>query len=592
MESLPHPPRLTVSFAFLVLVSGALFPVAGVARSHVTESCRTKTTPLSSIQGDARGSPMAGRRVRVQATVVGVFPGLRGFFIEEPETRWDSRPTTAEGLFVYAPHLQVRQGERVRLGGVVRQYHGQTELARVRLEARCGRSTLPPARKLSPESVARLRRGLARYAGMRVKVSNGAVLADTHDLRRYGSVSIAGARLFQPTQNLVPGPKARALALAQRRALLVIDDGSVRRYPGPGPWRQLLSRPAGLRLGDRVLSLSGVVDYRFGQWRIQLTGAPRLDASNPRSPAPPRTRGTRVRVVSMNLENYFNGNGRGGGFPTPRGARTRADFAHQQARLVAAVHALGPDVLAVMEMENDGYGKHSAIAGLARALGADWRFVRPGPRRLGTDAIAVGLLYRSDRVQAIGRGLMPDAAVLDHGNRVPLGQVFVPVGGGAPVLVVANHFKSRRCEHAHGDERDQGDGQGCWNPLRTAAARALVGWLSSLGDALPGQRLLVGDFNAYAREMPLQVIGRAGYRNLIASHIGSRAYSFSYRGVAGYLDQALASPALAPRVVSVAEWHIDADEPGLQHDRPGRLPWRASDHDPLVVDLGRSNVAR
>src|SRR5262249_38956590 len=68
-------------------------------------------------------------------------------------------------------------------------------------------------------------------------------------------------------------------------------------------------------------------------------------------------------------------------------------------------------------------------------------------------------------------------------------------------------------------------------------------------------------------------------------------------GQSGYLDHALASPGLADQVTGAAEWHINADEPvALDYNLefksanqqttfydPG--PYRASDHDPLVVGL-------
>ena len=63
-----------------------------------------------------------------------------------------------------------------------------------------------------------------------------------------------------------------------------------------------------------------------------------------------------LRIVGMNLHNYFNGDGNGLGFPTPRGAKTYEDFQQQRSRIGAAIGVLDPHVLAVMELENDGFG--------------------------------------------------------------------------------------------------------------------------------------------------------------------------------------------------------------------------------------------
>lgn len=579
-----HPALFTLVFPLIgwLVLSGSVW-------ARPSALCDRSFTALSRIQGKGPHSPLRGRHATVEAPVVAVFPDLGGFFVESPRSQWDEDPATPEGLFVYAPHLRVGSGERLRMRGLVKEYQGQTELSRVRLIARCGHTRRPAVQPLSVTDV--LGDRLEHYAGMRVSLGAGAVLADSQDLRRYGSVELSPDRQIQPTQILLPGPAARALGNRQERRRLWLDDGSARRFPGTGPWQSLLTRKSGLRLGDALVRAEGVVDYRFHHWRIELTRPPRFDEANPRVRAPARPQGDLMRLVSFNLENYFNGNGRGGGFPTPRGARTAKQFRQQQARLTRVIRALNPDVLAVMELENDGYGHDSAIAGLARALGPHWRFVNPGRGRLGTDAIAVGLLYRADRVRTVGPALIPDGRVLDRGNRLPLGQVFAARRGGPRLLVVANHFKSRRCEHARGRERDQGDGQGCWNPLRTAAARALAAWLAGRSAALPEERLLVGDLNAYARERPIKLLEKTGLINLVSRDIGSQAYSFSFRGRIGYLDHALASPALAARVSKVSEWHIDADEPPFERESDGNGPWRASDHDPLIVDLGPQRAA-
>ena len=85
----------------------------------------------------------------------------------------------------------------------------------------------------------------------------------------------------------------------------------------------------------------------------------------------------------------------------------------------------------------------------------------------------------------------------------------------------------------------------------------------------------------------------AGLVNLLDGP--TQPYSFSFDAQAGALDHAVASASMASQVVEVVEWHINADEPGL-HDYNlefGRdpalfdasTPYRASDHDPVVVGL-------
>jgi predicted extracellular nuclease len=106
---------------------------------------------------------------------------------------------------------------------------------------------------------------------------------------------------------------------------------------------------------------------------------------------------------------------------------------------------------------------------------------------------------------------------------------------------------------------------------------------------------LLGDFNAYAKEDPVQAIAEdPDYVDLIDSFIGQEdAFSFIFDGQQGTLDQALASDDIAGLVTGVTEWHINAQEPDLlnynsRFNDPGFFSedvFASSDHDPLIVGL-------
>ncbi|MES0810082.1 ExeM/NucH family extracellular endonuclease [Roseibium sp. SCPC15] len=153
---------------------------------------------------------------------------------------------------------------------------------------------------------------------------------------------------------------------------------------------------------------------------------------------------------------------------------------------------------------------------------------------------------------------------------------------------------------------DQGNGQGFWNQVRTDASTELTAWLEStyasdLSDlgVTDADYLLMGDFNAYAEEDPVQSVrDGAGYTDLIDQFIGQEdAYSFVFDGQQGTLDQALASDSMTDQVTGLTEWHINADEPDLFNYRDGDFysddPFAASDHDPVIVglDLGSQSDA-
>ena len=103
--------------------------------------------------------------------------------------------------------------------------------------------------------------------------------------------------------------------------------------------------------------------------------------------------------------------------------------------------------------------------------------------------------------------------------------------------------------------------------------------------------------NSYAKEDPITAIKNGGYSDLLAQYDGAGAYTFVFYGQFGYLDHALASAALQPFVTGATAWHINADEPrALDYNEefksPGQVaelygsgPYRASDHDPVLVGL-------
>ena len=158
------------------------------------------------------------------------------------------------------------------------------------------------------------------------------------------------------------------------------------------------------------------------------------------------------------------------------------------------------------------------------------------------------------------------------------------------------------CNGAGPGDANNGDGQGCWNQARVNQARRVIDVLVPKVVAQAGgdpDVLVLGDLNAYGMEDPVQAFVDAGFVNEIERHVRPRGlpYSFLFDGAVGYLDHALATRSLSSQVVAVAEWHNNADEPNvLDYNLEGKPPaerarlyrkdpYRASDHDPLVVSL-------
>ena len=586
--------------AALALMSVFALAVAPAASTGAAAVGAPPFVAIHAIQGPGARSPLAGRRVTTQGAVTLI--ASNGFFLQEPG-RGGGSSHASRALFVFtdaAPALQA--GACVTLSGRVVEFdagapgnagtaaHTVTELH----EATAPRALPGPCDVVPADLALPLAPGdsLERLEGMLVTLHGPLTVQQNYFLGRFGQVSLAaGGRVMAPTNRVSPGPSARALARADALLAIVLDDGSARQDPQPVPY---LGDDGTLRAGDTVAEVTGVIDYGLaapggaghGSWKIHPLRPPRFVRANPRSAAPPPVGGT-LKVAAANVDNYFStlADGVHGCAPRRvaadcRGARSLAEFERQRAKLVEALAALDADVVALMEIENNGATALRTLVDAlnARTGAAAWAVVDEAPEGGGGDAIKVALIYRPARVRPVG-GARADRDPVH--NRPPLAQTFAVVsaavaetagtgtsGGNltaraARFNLIASHFKSRRCDGAAGPELDRHDGQGCFSRRRLLQARALGRFAAAFARRSGvADTLLVGDFNAYAREDPVRVLAALGFADQVA-RFDPDGYSYVFDGAAGRLDQVFANAALAPKVTGVVEWHINADEPAL-----------------------------
>ena len=605
-------PRVAAGLLGSLLLGGCEPPTLTPAATPKTAELGPPRS-IGDVQGRGARSPYEGREVSVQGVVTGNFVnGLEGFFMQDASGAEDGDPATSDGLFVVwkrDAQPKVRRGEKLQVSGRVAELGSRSPTLTALVDARIevlGRAAVrattlerPPARAQDWESL----------QGMWLRLPGPLVISSNRNLTRYGELHLAfDQRLRVPTDIAAPGAKAQAVAEDNQRRGLIIDDA--RRSEHPTRFWFLDQPPSDeqtLRAGSQVYGVEGVLDARFGSWRLQLTEKIARIESAPRPAPPVLPQG--LRLASVNLLNLFNGNGRGGGFPTERGASSLQEYQRQRDKQVAVLATLQPDIVAVSELENDGDGERTALADLLRALNqalgeqGDYRGVVGGGR---DSPIRVGLLYRAGRVEPIGEPAELVTGPFSNGSRPPLAQSFVDVASGRRLTVVANHFKSKgSCpEDGEGEpgDRDQGDGQGCWNASRVSAARALDLWMKSdpTGADTP-HRVLLGDFNAYTREDPLRLLRSLGWRDALPIRGDAQGHhSYVFNGQAGSLDHALVSPGLAGALTAALVWQINSDETdwfdyNLERRPPDvyrPLPLAASDHDPLVVVLDLQRAAQ
>lgn len=575
------------------------------------ELCGGRADLISSIQGSARRSPRVGELVTVEAVLIGEFiEGLGGLFLQEEQVDRDGDPMTSEGIFIQIdgsrPKIEI--GDVLRVQGRVAELgegrHTLTALTEISGFKVCGKADELPQAALIEEAPL-VATDWEAYEAMRVEIEPGARVIANHRLLTQGEllVGLLG-RQWTPTDRHPPGEAARAMWQDNERARILLDDGRVEAPPGervsylpvqPGidaPWR----------VGTEVSQILGILDHRAGSYRLHPLAA--IKASQQSRPERvPEVRGG-LRIAVFNVENYFNGDGDGGGFPTPRGASSQEELNRQRAKLMSTLKALDADLYALIEVENDGYERESAIADLTRRLNQsrgrpnEYDYIRAPGERLGSDDIAVGILYRPRKLAPLG-----EAATLARGpyrnwSRQPLAQTFESKANQGRFTVVVNHWKSKGgCQDAPEAQRDQGDGQGCWNAARVQSARLLADWLATDPTASGDPDLLIlGDLNAYAQEDPLRLLREAGYVALAPANPETH-YTYVFNGMSGNLDHALASPGLAEQVRGMAIWHINADELGefnYQRGNKSRTqearmfrsdPFRSSDHDPILLGI-------
>ena len=577
--------------------------LASCANTETNPACLADTTPIATIQGSSDSSALVGQMLTTRGIITADWTAteqLGGFFIQSISADQDQDPATAEGLFIATEELPATAaaGSFVYVTGVVAEAQQLTQLQQVSNVSICSTpQTLPePIALQLPQAEAN---SFEQYEGMLVAFAQDLVVNGHYQLARHGQFEVAHERLYTPTQVVAPGADAQQLAQQNQLAKLLIDDNRApnpAQVPYPAPE---LSADNTLRSGDTLQGAVGIMSQYQRQYRLQPTTQLTFEASNPRPAALPQPAQNTIRVAAFNVLNYFNGEGDAKTFPTQRGAKTAAQFKRQHDKIVAALAAMNADIIGLMEIENDGYAEHSAIVELTQALavktGQPWRFIQAGDERFGSDTITNGLLYRSDKVEPQGAVVSINQAPFDSRSRLPLIQRFAPLNTVENLVVAVNHFKSKgSCpkDSSHPDA-NQDDGQACWNATRTQSAELLADTLDQHPElSRHSLRVLLGDFNAYAKEDPITTLLSKGYYNRLDS-FDAAAYSYVYDAQAGSLDHLLVSAALNPRVVKQGIWSINADEPtALQYSYADtQAHWyapsayRASDHDPVYADI-------
>lgn len=565
------------------------------------------------VQGAGHASPLVGRQVIGLSGIVTAV-SARGVWLQDPQP--DDDPATSEALFVRlqpprAGEVPLEPGDAVEVDGRVEEFVPPNRAEQL------------PLTQLEAQAVRLLARGRPLPApvllGRGGRTPPGALVCDDAvegDARRGPFDPDAdGLDFWESLEGMlveIPRPVACGPTSSFDELWVLADDGEgaaprtarggVALRPGDSnPDRILLAAAlAGVPRADVGARLSsggapavrGVVDYAFGNYRVQVTAPVQAEGGVTRPVARPAA-DDELLLASFNVENLS---------PASDAGKLQA------LGEIIARHLAAPDLVALEEIQDDSGplddGTTSARLTLARLVAAIADAGGPAYRALdlppadGADGgqpggnIRCAFLWREDRglslVERPGNApasvsaedgawaLSPSPAHVDPGHsawratRKPLAAQFA--WRGRPLLAIANHWSSKG-----GDDPLCGWRQPPRTPSvdeRVAQARSVRAFVDE-ALAAGADVLVLGDLNDFWFSEPLAVLTAGGaLENLTDRLPEAERYSYVWQGNSQQLDHVLASRALAAACVEAAPWHVNAEFAG-----------QASDHDPVLVRL-------
>ncbi len=626
--------------------NGAAAPVDPPVDPGPVTPPATKT--IAEIQGSGTASPLVGTSVTTRGKVTATFPtgGFAGYYIQTPGTGGDLTPanhTASDAVFVYSAATagSVQPGDYVEVTGTVSEYFDMTQVTVAAAADMKKLTEAAPEVKATGFALPAEEAFRESLEGMLLTPQGPMTVSDNYSLNQYGEIGLAGGTtpLEQPTAVAEYGSATYTATVAANAARgIKLDDGATTNFLKDSTTKAevlpYLTTADPVRVGVPVSFKTDVVlSYANGAWKFQplthLTPAnaesvqPVSFGATTRTDAPAAVGGN-LKIASFNVLNYFPTTGdqltgctyytdragnpitvRGG--CDARGAANAANLQRQQDKIVAAISKSGADVVTLMEIENSaqfGKNRDDALAKLVDALNIAtpgiWDYVRTpanAPPLADEDMIRTAFIFKKAVAEPVGESVIHNDTVAFANARKPLAQVFKPVGASddKKFIAIANHFKSKG---SAATPEDTDKGQGASNLARTAQAKSLLAFSNDLQQSKGTDKVfLIGDFNAYAKEDPINVFTAAGYVNQdekAKNADGSAKHSYLFGGMVGSLDHILASPGANAVVTGADIWNINSVESvALEYSRYNNNvtdyyaadQFRASDHDPVVVGL-------
>ncbi|WP_445945238.1 ExeM/NucH family extracellular endonuclease [Shewanella sp.] len=731
----------------------AELPAADAADIMDIFTCPTDKSEIKSpseVQGIGFTSPLiaagateSAEKIAVEGiiSVKGTIPN-EGFYLRNIVS--DNNPETSDGIFVRTGAAgDLKVGQTICIGSKVAEFEGQTELSADTAFSwnvtDTDIATSPTDIEVISADNGSFDKTLERYEGMLVnlptdldpqtegeqdmRITRGFsynYLSSSKGHNRNNMVAAYKRPNLQPNHLYVAGsPESQAAYEQNNDYRLVIESATKSNGTELPYYAGFNSDPHTnyIRIDDSLVNAQGVISQyeteiipgtdKYDQ-DYSLTITNQLTSDNfihnlPRTSTPDLKDTVTgddfaIRIASQNLFNFFNSpfGGDNNGFGQSRGAETFDEYINQRTKLVEIIRAQDADVMALMEIENNGFGDNSAIAEIVNQVNIKYvderaqdyngptstenRYVFVGFDNngnqildnldaIGSDAISTGIIYRPSKMSIERARVIPmpqqkaptivndlgevikdqNNEILEDGqnyHRDALVVTFIVNQTGKRLTLSVNHLKSKGSTCWEEWQGTEFGAATTWNnreapdlDYQGSCAEFRVAGAVHLGEEMKdiiGDKIILGDLNAYGKEDPVLVLtenprnktivtashtfigskpqfnkdGSAatitktyGYIDIVGKKFeekGKTPWSYSFSDEVGSLDHILISPSLEARVIDATDWHVNAPETALydyQNSFKGSIDgtgthkfykpnvYRASDHEPALISL-------
>ena len=400
-----------------------------------------------------------------------------------------------------------------------------------------------------PESFAN---GWDKYLGKMVQITTPLFICGNY----YDSLILAPERLYVPEEKaygLAEGDSTSYWTIKQEnRSKMISLSCQVRNYE--------------VRTGAMIKNLTARV---VAPGKLVTGSSPKFLNNTP-DPKPKMPKNS-LLICAANIQNYFFDLG---GYAHPKTTKQQQQL--QTLKISKALTHINADIYALCEIQKGDSAPQMLVDAMNKQAKKDcYAYVSQG--WTNSDLISCGYIYRKDRVRPYGdlQHAYHDTCNHYHYRLIACG--FEELKTNEHFVLNINHLRSKR---GTGEES---------NAKRMTNIDSLLIMLNDIQENQLFQDadiLLVGDYNCYTQEQPIQTLIQNGYEDLVMQY-DSTGYSYVYHSEAGYLDRVFASPTMAQQVKMVRPYHLNTDYFYSRGFKRGldKTIFRFSDHDPILISI-------